>query len=96
VVDQANGRMAICFSRKLALSRQYASRARSCRICVTLPTPFIDALQRLQRKGASSLSNEGRTFTSLRSDTGEAKMAWKAPKIVEVPGWKSYACAARK
>jgi coenzyme PQQ precursor peptide PqqA len=47
-------------------------------------------------------SNGGRNFTFVRHsrrNVGEVNMAWKAPKIVEVPVGMEinmYACAARK
>jgi coenzyme PQQ precursor peptide PqqA len=47
-------------------------------------------------------SNGGRSLTLVRHsrrNIGEVRMAWKAPKIVEVPVGMEinmYACAARK
>jgi coenzyme PQQ precursor peptide PqqA len=52
---------------------------------------------RLRDHGCASRFNFGATFAS--NLLGETKMAWKTPKIVEVPVGMEinmYACAARK
>jgi coenzyme PQQ precursor peptide PqqA len=75
-----------------------------CRICGTLPTIAGSPASTFANGKDARLrgSNGGRNFASVRHsrrNVGEVNMAWKAPKIVEVPVGMEinmYACAARK
>jgi coenzyme PQQ precursor peptide PqqA len=78
--------------------------ARLCRICGMLPTIGRSRAPTFANGKDASLrgSNGGRNFAIVRHsrrNVGEVNMAWKAPKIVEVPVGMEinmYACAARK
>jgi coenzyme PQQ precursor peptide PqqA len=81
-----------------------AGAARLRRICGTLPT-IVRLRTPMSANGKDArlrASKEGRNFTLVRHsrrNMGEVEMAWKAPKIVEVPVGMEinmYACAARK
>ena len=78
--------------------------ARSRRICGTLPTIVRLRTSMFSNGKHAGLhpSNRRHSLTFVRHprrNIGEVKMAWKAPKIVEVPVGMEinmYACAARK
>jgi coenzyme PQQ precursor peptide PqqA len=81
-----------------------AGAARLRRICGTLPTSarLRASMSAIGRDARLRASKEGRNFAFVRHsrrNLGEVRMAWKAPKIVEVPVGMEinmYACAARK
>jgi coenzyme PQQ precursor peptide PqqA len=78
--------------------------ARLRRFCGTLPTAVRSRASITANGKDTTLrgADGGRKFTSVRHsrrNVGEVNMAWKAPKIVEVPVGMEinmYACAARK
>jgi len=81
-----------------------AGAARLRRICGDLPT-ILRLCAPMPANGKDArlrASKEGRNFMLVRHsrrNMGEIRMAWKAPKIVEVPVGMEinmYACAARK
>jgi coenzyme PQQ precursor peptide PqqA len=81
-----------------------ARAAHMRQICGTLPTVLLSRASTFSngREARLRRSSSGRKSNSVRHsrrNIGEVEMAWKAPKIVEVPVGMEinmYACAARK